>query len=194
MCWNKYPINFDSSHPYRNSRETTSPRAHSSNKKKCKQNITSKSPTETLITRSFTIIIPFACLLIHVFGNSWVFLAKLIPYAGKGVLQLNSLFQLPIGQVHSKAKHHRNASGPDKLSAWLWLERQKARVVRLKGTVRWNNSMDARALKTCFERSKFLRPTVQNSGVFDTCLEVTFLRLMPAFRAVKIEIASLWVP
>jgi hypothetical protein len=28
---------------------------------------------------------------------------------GKGVLQLNSLFQLWSGQVHSEAKHHRNA-------------------------------------------------------------------------------------
>lgn len=54
--------------------------------------------------------------------------------------------------------------------------------------------MDARALKTCFQRSKFLRWTVQNSGVFGACLEVTFHRSMPAFRAVKIEIASLRVP
>lgn len=137
MCWNKYPINFDSSHPYRNrrqSRETTRPRAHYSNRK----NVNKISPKNHQLKHYHPMIhhyYPIWLSIIHVLGNSWVFLAKFIPYAGKGVLQLNSLFRLPIGQVHSKAKHHRNASGPNKLSALLWLEREKARVVRLKGTV-----------------------------------------------------------
>lgn len=66
-------------------------------------------PTDTQLLSHLVVDYP------RVLGKTEVFLANLVPSTGKGVLQLNSLFRLPSGQVHSKAKHHWNASRPNKL-------------------------------------------------------------------------------
>ncbi|KAG5894235.1 hypothetical protein JTB14_002284 [Gonioctena quinquepunctata] len=48
-------------------------------------------------------------------------------------------------------------------------------VVRLNGTLGEANLLDAAHRETWLWRSKFVAPSVPNSGVFGTCLEVTFL-------------------